>query len=113
MGSDLANLPDALRPFNELGFDSLMAVELCNSVGNAVGRRLAPTLLFDHPTLDKLTRHVAIEVLGVAVPETEQDAQAAAARTDDVHDTAEAVAEVAGMSEDDMDALVTRELDKL
>lgn len=113
MGSDLANLPDALRPFNELGFDSLMAVELCNSVGNAVGRRLAPTLLFDHPTLDKLTRHVAIEVLGVAVPETEQDAQTAAAKAGDVHDTAEAVAEVAGMSDDDMDALVTRELDKL
>lgn len=113
MGSDPANLPDALRPFNELGFDSLMAVELCNAVGNAVGRRLAPTLLFDHPTLDKLTRYVASEVLNVAVPETEQDVQAVIAKAGEELRTADALAEVTGMSEDDIDALVNRELDKL
>ncbi|MFV1966601.1 MAG: SDR family NAD(P)-dependent oxidoreductase, partial [Pirellulaceae bacterium] len=57
------DLPDSQRPLNELGFDSLTAVEFCNRVGQSIGHPLNPTLLFDYPTLDSLARYVARDVL--------------------------------------------------
>ncbi|MEU7908089.1 type I polyketide synthase [Actinoplanes sp. NPDC049118] len=47
------------RPFLELGFDSLTAVELRNRLGAAVGFRLAPTVAFENPNPKALADHVA------------------------------------------------------
>ncbi|GAB2668333.1 type I polyketide synthase [Saccharopolyspora gloriosae] len=42
------------RPFHEFGLSSRQAVSLAGQVQDLVGRRLPPTLLWEHPTIDRL-----------------------------------------------------------
>lgn len=46
---------DDRKPLQELGLDSLLAVELGNKMGTASGLSLAPTVLFDYPTVSALS----------------------------------------------------------
>ncbi|XXX76158.1 SDR family NAD(P)-dependent oxidoreductase [Sorangium sp. So ce134] len=61
--SSSANEVPEERPLRELGLDSLMAVELRNAISARVGKPLPATLLFDHPTLRDLKRHLLERVL--------------------------------------------------
>nr|WLE93514.1 PKS T1(KS-AT-KR-KS-AT-DH-ER-KR-KS-AT-DH-KR) [Streptomyces sp.] len=55
---------DPGRPFRELGFDSLMAVEFRNGLAETTGVRLPSTVVFDHPTPTAVAACLREEVLG-------------------------------------------------
>jgi acyl carrier protein len=55
------------QPLQELGLDSLLAIELRNALGLSISRTLPATLLFNYPTLDALTGFLFSE-LGGEVP---------------------------------------------
>ena len=54
-----ADTLDIRQPLQEMGLDSLMAVELRNVLGSLVGARLSATLLFSYPSVQELAMHLA------------------------------------------------------
>jgi NADPH:quinone reductase-like Zn-dependent oxidoreductase/SAM-dependent methyltransferase len=77
LGLDPARAVDPRTPLGELGLDSLLAVELRNTLGASLGRSLPATLLFDYPTIGALTDHLMAEVIEDKAPTIEQRPAAA------------------------------------
>ena len=90
---------DLKAPLAGLGLDSLMAVELRNLLGRAIGRPLPATLLFDHPSIEALTSQLTL-VLGI------QAVAPVAAETPDIKED-DLLGRLESLSEDQLDALLT------
>lgn len=66
LGIDAAKPIDPATPLGELGLDSLLAVELRNTLAAALDQRLPATLLFDYPTIDALADYLLTEIAATA-----------------------------------------------
>ena len=50
-------------PFDRYGLDSSVAVGLTGDLEDWMGRKLDPTLLYDYPTIESLSQHLAEEFI--------------------------------------------------
>jgi acyl carrier protein len=87
---------DEDEAFHDLGLDSLMAVELRNSLASSLDMQLSPTLVLDYPTLRTLTGFLLAEMF-----ESRR-----AASSDE-----RAAFEIEAISEDEAEALLLEELE--
>jgi acyl carrier protein len=78
---------DPRQALNELGLDSLMAVELRNMLSNSLKleRNLPATLVFDYPTINALTDYLAQDILKLEIKKEEKKVTPAA-KTDVLKD---------------------------
>lgn len=65
LGMNAGKRVDPRQPLNDLGLDSLLAVELRNALVRIVAQPLSATLLFDYPNVAALTDYLAEEVLSL------------------------------------------------
>jgi len=69
LGRSVNQLPDPQLGFFDMGMDSLMAVELKNRLDTQLGTTVSSTVIFEHPTIAALAKHLAAEVLQSPPPE--------------------------------------------
>ena len=98
---DADERPESNARLMELGFDSLMAVQLRNALTSALAlaRPLPATLMFDHPTIASLAMHLHSVLFPEAVVKRSADALAVAPPAIDA-------AAVAEMSEEEVERLL-------
>jgi phthiocerol/phenolphthiocerol synthesis type-I polyketide synthase C len=86
---------DALRPLHEMGFDSLMGVELVVAVENRFGVRLPVLTLNDSPTVTKLSERIVGQLRGEEADATREQIARIASQHDVSLPSAEEVGRIA------------------
>ncbi len=108
---DVSHAPGRSDRLMESGLDSLMAVELRNALARALQttRRFPATLIFDYPTIEAIAGHIDQVCFAEAQP-TGTPASTAAEGERPAQTTA---AELEGLDDDDVEALLNKRLERI
>jgi NADPH:quinone reductase-like Zn-dependent oxidoreductase len=108
LGLESSRVIDERQPLQEMGLDSLMAVELRNTLAAQLEMPLPSTLAIDRPTVEAMASFIFGKLFEAQVaqgPTTSSDASVSVERR------ATALSEVAQLSEQEAEALLMRELE--
>ena len=110
MGLDESENINPNQPLQELGLDSLMAVELRNILCALIGKQLPATLMFKYPTVSSLSTFLIQDMFADEMAEAEQDAEEANAEAAQTEQQEEED-QLDELSDDELAALLEAELD--
>jgi acyl transferase domain-containing protein/acyl carrier protein len=110
LGLDGRHSIDVRKNMSELGLDSLMALELRNTLGSVLGITLPATLIFDHPSIELLARYLGEKALALVLPE---DARAEKSEDENQVNLTDILARLDNLSETEAEKLLGRELFRL
>jgi len=97
---------DPDKAFSDLGMDSLLAVELRNNLSTILQRRLPSTLVFDHPTPQKMVRFIEQELFPAASPEpASENALPAGLDAAEIPTPLSILDEIEGLSDEEVDSI--------
>ncbi|MBI1357395.1 MAG: SDR family NAD(P)-dependent oxidoreductase [Acidobacteria bacterium] len=99
----------ARTPFNTLGLDSLMALELRNRLEAGLGLRLPATLVWKHPTVEALAAHLA-ELTAPARAEGDAPAPDRPAEPETPVETGDALDRIGDLSDEEVERLFAEKL---
>ncbi|NER22532.1 MAG: SDR family NAD(P)-dependent oxidoreductase [Symploca sp. SIO1B1] len=101
------------QPLFDLGLDSLMAVELKNSLESSLGTSLRSTLLFDYPTLEALVEYLVSDVIKIDFSSELDENQSKVEDEDVTGEQSSQLSDVTELSETELEASVLQEIEAL
>ncbi|MFZ0877988.1 MAG: SDR family NAD(P)-dependent oxidoreductase [Candidatus Acidiferrales bacterium] len=105
LGLALTRAIDERQPLQEMGLDSLMAVELRNTLATSLEVPLPGTLAFDHPTIEAITAFLFQKLPGAQPDASTKDNGPASS------EKLKALAELEELSDHEAEELLLRELE--
>ncbi|MGF2039365.1 MAG: type I polyketide synthase [Nostoc sp. CmiVER01] len=94
--------------FFEMGMDSLMAVDLKNILQKSLGHNLDSTLTFEYPNIESLSEYLLKEIILVeSLPDSQKQSD------QNTEEQAKILAQIQELSEEELAALVDKELETL
>ena len=98
---------DPKQGFFKMGMDSMMTVQLRSRLDQNLGSSLPPTIAFEYPTVESLTKFLAETVLQLEEPAS------APARDGFEEKTTVATVETDSLSEEQLEELLARKLEQI
>ncbi len=107
LGMESSTSVDIAQPLQSLGLDSLMAIELKNSIDSGVGKNLPATMVFNYPTIEALAGHLLEDVLKLGAAKADEESM-----DNDVFEKEETLSEIEELSDEEAEALLLKSLEE-
>jgi len=106
LAMDANSAIDETQPLQSMGLDSLMAIELKNSIDSGIGKNLPATMVFNYPTIEALAEHLFKDVLKLnGVEENQETIDKEAVQKE------ESLSEIEEMSDEEAEAMLLKSLE--
>lgn len=99
------------EPIGDLGMDSLIVLDFCNALSKDIGRPIPTTMVFDYPTLAKMSTYIANQILNWQLTNESEGSANKISQSLGLVNLKDLNNEIDNLSQDDIEALLAAELE--